>query len=448
MKERTGIQKHRRTKTWFLIAYSLYFFAVIFYHLYNFSKWQGQSVFDIPYNLGPLIKNIITNNTYAECGIYGMSKDFCFTAHRMPFIPYFLSAIAYFNQDYLFVKLIKNLIFVSLFWLSIYYIWIYAKNVRPPILLLILGFTLSFPSLNSDLWALHLEGAYLIPFISLLFVNILLAEKVKNGQLLKVQNQPKFLVLAIINSLVFLTKSGMAPLSITFCLLYYWATRNFKVFTIFACSLLVASLGWGLFNLHNSGVFTTSSSLDGLNLYKGNNELTSTLYPLGNLDILDQKRLILPEVNLSDEWAYDRYYRSKAIEFIKSHPLETLKLSSAKFYNAFISINRTPTGGRLSLSNFLSLATLYRLIFRIMFAVCLFYAVKYTLSKKGKALLEAEERAVISAAYICFVFVFSAPFLVGFAYERHITPLIVPTIFYLIWMLDMRGRSLASQSKN
>lgn len=430
------MKRNSTIKRWFLIAYFLYFLSVVVYHLYNYSNWNGQSIFGISYGFGKLIENITTSNTYAAC-----NKEFCFTAHRMPFIPYFLSAIAYFNEDYLFVKLLKNLVFVSLFWLCIYYIWIYAKNVTPYALLLILGFTLSFTPLFFALWSINVEEGYLISFISLLFVHLLLVKKVKNGQILSVQNHPRFLILAIVNSLVFLTKSSTAPLSIVFCLLYYWITRSFKVFVIFACSLFVASLSWGLLNLHNSGVFTTASSWNGWNLYKGNNELTSSIYPSVHLDNLDRKNLIAPEIDLSDEWSYDKYYRNKAIEFMTSHPIETLRLFTTKFYVFFISISE---GKALPLPALLSLNTLYRLVFRIIFILCFVYALRSTFFKKGRAMLIAEEKAVISAAYICVVLVYSAPFLAGFAYERHVMPLVLPTMFYLVWMLDKRGQSSAT----
>jgi len=293
-------------------------------------------------------------------------------------------------------------------------------------------YALSFPQLVLHAFSIEYEEPYLIVFISILFAYILVADKIKNILV--------FVFPAVTNALVFLTKSSMLPFTITVSLFYYWRTKSSRVFIAFASMLLAAVLAWGFFNLHNSGKFAVSCSLNGYNFYKGNNELTLKFYPKYSLDALPSEISEGPKDKNMTEWDLDRYYWTKGLRFIKEHPAEEFRIFLARFYVLFIRINGTIGIIEKPCYELRLLGMLYMFVFRIIFVVCLAISLKSILSKKCKALLEGAENAVVSFIYLGFIAAYSCFYLAGFAYERYVMIIVALTLLYLTWILNNRTR--------
>lgn len=387
----------------------------------SYQHKPGENLFDTGFCYGPLVKNIVVNNSYSSGSL---------TGYRMPFIPYFLSAIGSIYNNLPFAYLIKNALFFALLYIAFFLIRKEITNVNKRALFFIVIYALSFPQLVLHAFSIEYEEPYLIVFISILFAYILAAKKMKNIKM--------FLFPAAINALVFLTKSSMLPFTIAVSLFYYWRTGKGRVFLAFASVLLAAVLGWGFFNLHSSGRFAVSCSLNGYNFYKGNNELTLKLYPKYSLDALPSEILQAPPDKNMDEWEIDRYYFTKGLRFIKEYPARALRIFWARFYVLFIRIDGTIDIDEKPSYGLRLAGILYMFVFRIIFFVCLAIALKNIISKKGRALLEGAEEAVVSSIYLGFIAAYSCFYLAGFAYERYVMVIVALTLLYLVWILNDR----------
>lgn len=413
-----------KRRIFFILIPLLFLLYVITFLLivYSYQHKPGENLFDVSFCYGPLIKNLIVNNSYSADNLAG---------YRMPFIPYFLSTIGRIYNNLPFAYLVKNILFFTMLYIVFFLMRKKITNINRRMLFFIIIYALSFPQLVLHAFSVEYEEPYLIVFISILFAYILAAKKIKNILV--------FLFPAAINALVFLTKSSMLPFAIAVSIFYYWRTRSRKVFLVFASMLLAAVLAWGFFNLHNSGRFAISCSLNGYNFYKGNNELTLKFYPKYSLDALPSDILTVPNYKNMTEWEVDRYYTMKGLRFIKDHPLDAFRIFLARFYVLFVRIEGTVDIDEKPLYGLRLLGMLYMLVFRIIFLVCLVISLKNIFGKKGKALLGGAENAVVSFIYLGFIAVYSCFYLAGFAYERYVMVIVALTLLYLAWILDDRA---------
>lgn len=403
----------------FLILFLSYCFAGSF-AVYKYQHPEDGSIFSLGFSYGALVQNILIEKTYSV-GI--------FKARRMPFIPLFLSAIAIIYNNLPFAYLIKNLIFYSLIFMCISIAAKHVKNINRYLLLFILLYAVSFPQLVLHGFSLEYGAGYLIAFFSVLFVNLLYAKNIKS--------QWMFLILALINCFAYLTRGVTPLLSILVCFFYFWVTRSRRVFLIFVSSLLAAILIWGTFNLFNSGKFDILVSTKGYNLYKGNNEDTLKFYPKYSIDRLSARVWDgMTKEERSNEWEIDKYFISKSLEFMKNHPKEAVKLFLVKSYVMFLKVTNVADVNSKTHPRLQCLGIIYMIIYRIIFAFCLVVAAGNIFAKRGRPLLQGEEKAVLSSIYIGFILGYSFFHLIGFANQRNVITLVPVTLFYLVWILN------------
>lgn len=426
----------RKFKTIFIAAFIFYtIICSLAIYSYQF-RGQGVGIFDISYGFGPLVKSIVKEGSYRVCGmqyIQHPGQDLCFSGHRMPFVPFFLAALVLIYNNVLFVSIAKNLILSSLIFICIYSTLQQNRNNR----YLILGsyiFALSFPPFILQNFTLYAEEAYLIPFVAILFNYLLLNKGAVSTKIL--------ILLSAINALLFLTKTSMIPVCILFCFFYYIITRNRRVLAAFICSLAIALVSWGLFNLYSSGRFTIFSSYSGFTFYAGNNEFTPAVYAdpdIETLDVLIDK--IYCPVRLPDEWAYDRYYTEKAVKFIRDNPLIASKLFARRFYTFFIrTTNRIDSPEKLPFAKAVEYAgAFYMLLFRLIFAFSFFHALARICRGGFKNMFGQDEESTIALLYLGFIFFYSLPYIVASAYMRHVVPIIIPTMQYVAWSIRKRN---------
>lgn len=105
------------------------------------------TVFDLYYGFGELVDSLYHTNVY-------QSADGFWTAHRMPFIPYFLTAFSILSTDTAHATIIKNVLFFPLTGCAIYITW--KKNLLSSHLELH-GFLALFESL-SPLYSIQYHG--------------------------------------------------------------------------------------------------------------------------------------------------------------------------------------------------------------------------------------------------------------------------------------------------
>ncbi len=381
------------------------------------------TVFDFEYGFGDLVGSLLQRHVYA-------SADGLFTAHRMPLIPYFLTAISLVSTNGLFVHLAKNLLVFSLSGLAFWAIAAKGRSVNRKQLIFLAACLFLSPRFILYGTMPDVEEGYLIHFLAILFAGLFFFDE------LDLQHRPGFLiVLAFFNAALFLTKSSMLLSSTVLCAAYVLRSgRDRRVAVPFTSAIAGSLLLWGAMNTAHSGRFTLSSSIDGWNFYKGNNELTAELYPPYNLDILDQDGRLAVLVSSKGEWVVDQEARGQAITFIVTHPLDALRLLARRCFVFFVEVRRTPiwVGERQVSSFFDWIAIVFMAAFRLLFYAMVAVAVRSLVRGRCLSAREPHPLALNAGAFLTFIIAYAAPYLAGFAYERHVMPLMVPTAFFFL----------------
>lgn len=374
----------------------------------------------LKFHFGPEIQRILS----------GHPLEF---AHRLPFVPYFLAAVSFLWNEQLHALLIKNLLVQSLLLFVLVNWW-----RRPGIRYFSAGlfaYVLLFPQVVRHGFALIPEEGYLIALMAFLFHGLLEAPRYTK--------LVQFLPYALGCGIAYLTKGSMLLLAPVLCVLYYYRSGKTGVLLMFAAFVTAAMLLWGMTTLNNTGHFSLTTVLSGYEIWKGNNPRTLDLYPYASLDDLSaevpQKR---PEEN---QWNWSKRLRNEAIYFLIDEPVIAVKLFALRFYRAFVSILpvRSPSWAdstygflRPTLKN---VGIVFMLVFRLLSLASLAYAVVALLRQPGGSNLRSA-----SASYLIFLAAFAAPFLIAFNYETHITPLVFPTILFVLFVLENDGAVRAS----
>ncbi|MGA9347872.1 MAG: glycosyltransferase family 39 protein [Anaerolineae bacterium] len=84
-------------------------------------------------------------------------------------------------------------------------------------------------------------------------------------------------------------------------------------------------LPWAMRNAFVSGSLAITESNAGMNLWKGNNPLTFTIYPQYSLDSLGPYQAAIVPVTISTERERNDWYFGQAVRYILDHPLDFLK---------------------------------------------------------------------------------------------------------------------------
>lgn len=195
------------------------------------------------------------------------------------------------------------------------------------------------------------------------------------------------------------------------------------------------------FNARHSGRFTTGSSWEGWNLYKGNCVDTATTYPRYSLDILDYEGKVVADRPLRDEWDHNAYFRQRALEFIRAHPGEFFANAARKawvFYGEVRATGLAQRGeSRYARPEYL-LQMPWMLVFRVMLWAAIFLALQALWRTRRE--YWRSEAFLVALAYLAFLALYSAFHVIGFAYERHVMPVVMPTALYLLWRWSDNAR--------
>ena len=394
------------------------------FFVYNDHLRGLSGVEDLAFGYGNLLANLRATEKYQACGMSYMPANLCFSGHRLPFIAYFLwLSSVIFDNNLLLITISKNILSSLLLFKAIHYV--YQKIEYKKVFILLIFFALTFPRWVLHYFQINTEESYIIPFFAF-YIAYLLFNSDKHYDFI-------LFVMSIIgllyskNSLLF-----VALVSPVFYFIRYRKSPNlFIIITVFLAGLFFLAY----FNYLNAGKFTVNSSWEGWNLYKGNNPNTLAYYPEKSLDQLDYDGLIPHRLKpFQSEWEYSDFLKSKAVDFIHSHPLEFLKLIGLKAYLFFLapfSPACCSPSGLLKIIN-----NVYLLFYRLLFISSLGWFF-YQLARKSKMNTEALQ---VSLLYLTVLFLFSGFYIIGFVYERHITPIVLPTVFYAVKILSISRR--------
>jgi hypothetical protein len=419
-----------RAARWWIVALLL---AYTLLGAFALDRWQhrsGQRVSQLGFGYGVLIDAIEKTGEYrVAAGVH--YPGITFSAHRLPFIPYFLIALQLtLGDDLNRVALAKCLLFNSLLILAVLGV---LRSARAPAwgVLLLLGFVLTMPRWGLNIFEVGLEEGYNITVLTLLFSLLWFSDEREQSQL------GWTLVVGGLLVLLLFLKSSMIYWSLTVPVLAWLRARNLRAaFTLFGM-VVAGLLALAAFNREHAGRFTIGSSWEGWTLYKGNCEFTKQLYPLYSLDILDYTGKVTADRPLLDEWDHSAYFKQRAVSFIRSHPAEFVGLVVRKAWVFYAEVR--PTGLQQDETRYgkpIDLLQIpWMLLFRVMLWAAILLALRTLWRTRGRT-----TAGLTALTYLVFLFLYTGFHLVGFAYERHVMVVVMPTALYLVWHWSENAR--------
>lgn len=362
----------------------------------------------IGFHMDAIVANIARDGTYGAFDQDGL----WFASHRMPVVPCALAGILSVSDQRHAAHSVKVLATTAPLWLALYLLACAPEASRRAAAGAVALVALS-PQIAQQHFTLGTEEGWIMGPMAL--AGVLLAMPPGLG------NDGRRALLVPLPALLYLTKSSLLPFAVVLAVATAVSLRGWKA--IACCALLVAAIaGWGMHTRANGGGFRTGTSFDGWNLCKGNNPFTLSVYPGGTLDILDDREIIRPGVPCATEWEWDAAWRSQATRYIAEHPGATAAAALAKAWNLLVNPWNPPSKNtRVALAGAVAGAA-WMLAFRVVFAVLVWRAMRIVVGAiRRREPLSGAWSTV--AALLLLAALYAAPYLVGFAYERHALPL-------------------------
>jgi hypothetical protein len=173
------------------------------------------------------------------------------------------------------------------------------------------------------------------------------------------------------------------------------------------------------------------TSFDGINLHKGNNAGFLEHYPPPHGDSIDWYDFELNRgLHFGDEWSFNDYHRSAALDHLRTHPRQTLAGDWRKVNVLFFSVEKY--GGTASHGVMRMIENAGMVAFRLMLWTAMVSAIYLVFRARG---VERRSLRVASGVFLAVVAACVLPYVAGFAYTRHVSVLIYPAALFLCRVL-------------
>lgn len=401
-----------------------------------FSSTQVHSSLFLLSNLiGPTTESLLHGKGLTVCteAMGTLNNPICFHAARMPLPSLTVGlGIKFLGNRYLPVLLFKAILLLLPVEAAIYLVWL--RMPRAPrsrlvaTVLLLAPFTIA--AFLASVVNLQVEEGYSYSFLALavaiLFFGIDRAASNRASRSL-------YLALLFAFSLdgLYLSKSSMLLVVAVLLIGYLFMERRTALRLLVFFLVAIAPVCWALHQHHASGRFSIGTSLDGINLHKGNNPAFLDHYPPPPGNTLDR---FDPALNLgqtfSNEWSFDDYHQKAALTYIQTHPYNTISGDLRKLDVLLFSLRKigsTDDQGTHGLIDIYGLL-IFRLILWSAIACAFYSAFRHT------PVNDPPLRA-ISGIFLAICAACLFPYVVGFAYTRHASILIYPAALMCCRML-------------
>jgi len=417
-------QSRRLLAVLFIVSVSVTFAAAWSFN----QRSAGKSLFSLANLVGPTTASLLHGGGLTACteAMGTPGNPICFHAARMPLASLVVGlGIGLFGDHYLRVALFKALLLLLPVELAIYLVW---QRVPPdPLRRLAMALLLLAPFAMTPFLAcvvnLQVEEGYTYSLLALATAVLLFAPK---------ESLTRTLLLALTLDCLYLTKSAMAPAVAVLLLGYLFMERRAGLRWLAFLLVLAAPVGWAVYQHHASGRYSIGTSLDGLNLHKGNNAGFLEHYPPPPGDTLDRfDQDLNRSMYFSDEWSFNDYHLHTAVDYIRHHRRATLRGDWRKLNVLLLSVRKVGSSedrGAALLWETASLA-----VFRLMLWAGVIGAL-FIAARPGPQRAVGWIFLVLAAACIL-------PYIAGFAYTRHASVLIYPAALMCCRTLPQYGQA-------
>ena len=368
----------------------------------------------------------------------------CAVVERMPLIPYlYAGAMKLVGDNALRVAVLKTAI---LDLLLLYFVarWLAIVGADRFTLMLI-AFVFAGPQYMLHSFSPHYEEGFLIQLLAILLVIQLAYVWERENELAPWARLPAYIA---VNAAIYLAKSSMIlVLMWSFIFLARFMRLRTALKLSAALAMCVPLLLWGGYTKYMTGHFAIGTSIDGWNLFLGNNSATLDFYPRYTVDILHGESPIeldgrmLNRINVrdfdrqfeekgpADEWQINNAYRDIAIAWAIGHIGEELRLVVRRLTTFFLEVRNNPIAPGHDKPPAVALVAgmAWMAAMRIVMWSAIITA--------GLAVWRGTNMRSAGLCFLCFLAAYAAPCIVAYAYERHAVPVILPAALFLasVW---------------
>ena len=400
------------------VALNYIFYKIAIYKFPDYIDILGNiNIKNLHFFFGRVIDNLIQNNNYIFThGYHGNNVDY--VLGRLPFIPIFLTLIIKFvSSNYLLILVLKNL-FLFLITYCIFFKFFDNKK------LLLFSFILFVYNPHNIFTSLSLipEEGYISYLLLALFV------------LIYKTNRPIDVVLiSIIMMMIFFTKASM--LYLCYSIVFYLFFKLQKKFNIFYSLLplifiVFSYLAWASFGYYKTNKIISPlsiSTMSGSTLIVSSNNKFKNYYHLQTPDILESEMWKKHEKNLykdkklKNEFEINDYFVDASINYILNNKIDFAKTSIKKLHVIFTNIKKdaqvvgSNDYNSIRFSNFPN---------KIALILSIFIIIRNFIRRKTDDL---------DILFIIIFLSFLFPYMIGWAYTRHIVPIYIISHFFLLF---------------
>lgn len=301
----------------------------------------------------------------------------------------------------------------------------------------------AIPAFLADVVNLQVEEGYSYSFLAMAVAILFFAIQRTPATTSRAHALKHALLFAIALDGIYLAKSAMAPAAAVLLLGYLLMERHIAPRLLVLLLVIAAPIGWALHQHHASGRYSMGTSLDGINLHKGNNPDFLEHYPPPPGDTLDR---FDQDLNLgrqfSDEWSFNDYHQSAALHYLLHHPRATVQGDLRKLNVLLFAVHKIGSTEEHGAARRVEIASLtfFRLLLWAAIA-CALYAVFRPAPQNDPSL------RMIGGIFLALVAACMLPYVAGFGYTRHISILIYPATLMCCRMAG-EGYTQGAQEKS
>jgi hypothetical protein len=396
----------------------------------------NKPLFSLTNLVGPTTQSLLAGNGLTVCtedmGTRG--NPICFHAARMPMTAMVVGlGIRLFGDHYLRVACFKTLLFLLPIGLCVYLVWRRSPRSgwRKVLVLVLILAPFAVTAFLADVTNILVDEGYSYSFLAVAVALLLFGWALSPAM----SELGRALLFGLAVDGLYLAKSGMLPVVVVLLVGFLFVERRAALRSLVVVMVAAAPVGWALHQHHASGRYSLGTSLDGINLHKGNNAGFLEHYPPPHGDSMDWYDFELNRgLYFGDEWSFNDYHQNAAVDYLLTHPRETLEGDVRKVHILFFSVEKYGSTASYGVRKVIEDAGMvaFRLMLWAAIASAIYLLFWRSDSKDRSLRLDAGIFLAVVAACVL-------PYVAGFAYTRHVSILIYPSALFCCRVLCERG---------
>ncbi len=411
---------------------------------------QERSILQMEFGFGPVITSLYQHSSLYACGV-ALGLDMCGVATRMPLLPALYVALANvvgIQQTH--VAIAKTLLCSAVLWFAVVYFC--RALARYPVqrlgLIALSAILFLGPQYLKHAISIQYEESLLIDLLPAYFLLLgALLVRQSSGQSLARTEYGILAFLLLLGCSLYFLKSSMLAFSLVLILA---PLVLIKVPTwlraVAFLPFLISLVWWGSVNYNYHGELRLGSSYNGENLYRGQNAYSYQVYPELNLDrLIDSSEVILdngehlPLPNwakhyppFKSEWQWHDYFKELSGQWVKEHPADAMAFTLRKIYVFFVEPRKVPfrqtTHPETEPHDYSPTSLVAGMVWIVLLRALFFIGVALAI----KTLWQHRSLGNFALWQLLFIGTYAAPYIVGFSYQRHITPMLMFSAILLL----------------